>query len=87
MAAQVSRRYTTRQAGSGCLLFGCTGPTSTGACARVGIGEKVACAGGVLTCLDEPSDPYRVPSQLTLCPITLLQSLAVPTDSSLLPPA
>ena len=86
MAAQVSLRYTTREVGSGQLLFRCPGPNSNGACGRVAIGATVGCAGNVLTCLDTPADRYQVPAELTLCPITLLQSLAVPTDSSLLPP-
>jgi hypothetical protein len=87
MAVQVASTYETREAGSGRLLFTCTGPTSSGACGRVTIGENVACAGEILTCMDTQGDACRVPNQLSLCPITLLQSLAVPTDSSLLPPA
>jgi hypothetical protein len=87
MGAQVARVYATKDADSGRLLFTCRGPTRSGACDRVAIGENVACAGKQLTCVDARSNVYGVPKELSLCPITLLQSLAVQTDSSLIPSA
>jgi hypothetical protein len=84
MKAQVGGTYATREADTGRLLFTCPGPTGSGACGRVALGENVACAGNLLTCVDACSDVYSVPRQLSLCPITLLQSLAVETDSSLI---
>ncbi len=50
----------------------CAGPDSTGACPEVAVGEIVPCAGCLLygTVFGE-SSPYRVGSQMTLCPVLL----------------
>jgi hypothetical protein len=82
-----SATYATSEADSGQLLFTCTGPDARGACGRVAIGEVVACARKALSRLDGNDEAYLVPCQMTLCPMTLLQSVAVPAESSLLPPA
>lgn len=62
----------------------CRGPGPDGACCRAAIGEPAACAGLFVRPARGPGDPvYPVPSTLTLCPVTLARSLAVPTDSTL----
>jgi hypothetical protein len=60
----------------------CRGPDSDGSCPRVGVGEVVPCAG----CILQPASagerrPYLVSRQATLCPVTLAQALAVPSDA------
>jgi hypothetical protein len=63
----------------------CGGPSVDGACPRVAVGGIIPCAGYALV----PSGPrdarsYTVSPQMTLCPRTVAEALAVPSDSALL---
>ncbi len=59
----------------------CSGPDSSGACPEVEVGEIIPCAGCLLygRAFGE-SSPYRVGSQMTLCPV-LLASLVSAEES------
>jgi len=61
----------------------CAGPAPDGSCPRVAVGELLPCAGHALAPEGSPGQPYAVPGQATLCPVTLAASLAVSSDSVL----
>ena len=62
----------------------CTGPDANGACPRVRIGETVACSGRALRLHGVAGAGYAVGSAMTLCPVTLAASLAVPVETDLI---
>ena len=62
---------------SGRIAWHCPGPDARGACGRVPIGAEMPCIGKELTVVGAGGDPYVVPRQMTLCPVTL--ALAVGT--------
>ena len=67
------------------VIGSCVGPAADGACPRVAIGQMVPCAGYELA----PAGvrhvrPYEVSPQMTLCPLTVAQALAVESDSTLI---
>ncbi len=65
-------------------VSGCIGPSPDGSCPRVRIGAVIPCAGGELVPSWLPgASPYSVSKQMTLCPLTLAEALAVPSDSAL----
>lgn len=55
----------------------CPGPDERGACRRVAIGQQVPCIGRALVIVGLSDDPYVVPPQMTLCPLTLAAGLGV----------
>lgn len=64
----------------------CDGPLRNGACPRVAMGDVVPCSKHLLVRVGDPSmEGYAVPAELTICPVVLAQSLAVPVETSLLP--
>lgn len=62
----------------------CAGPDPDGSCPRVRIGAVIPCAGGELVPSWLPgASSYSVSKQMTICPLTLAEALAVPSDSAL----
>jgi hypothetical protein len=62
----------------------CIGPDPEGACPRVRVGAVLPCAGADLVPGWLPgASPYSVSKQMTICPLTLAEALAVPSDSAL----
>jgi len=64
----------------------CIGPQPDGSCPRVNVGDVLPCAGYALVpeLAARGAQPYAVPGQATLCPVTLAAALAVDSDSALL---
>ncbi|HYA00137.1 MAG TPA: hypothetical protein VEK76_07270 [Candidatus Binatia bacterium] len=63
----------------------CAGPLPDGSCPKVAVGAVVPCAGmEVVPAGAADAQPYCVSSHMTLCPRTLAEALAVPSDSALL---
>jgi hypothetical protein len=68
------------------LVGGCGGPSLDGACPRVAVGGIIPCAGYAIVPAGAGSArPYTVSPQMTLCPRTVAEALAVPSDCALLP--
>jgi hypothetical protein len=60
----------------------CAGPSSDGACPRVAVGGVILCAGFAILPEGASDDrTYTVSPQMTLCPRTVAEALAVPSDS------
>ncbi|HEY8676174.1 MAG TPA: hypothetical protein VIO13_09450 [Candidatus Dormibacteraeota bacterium] len=67
------------------VVGGCGGPSADGACPRVAIGGIIPCAGYALVPAGaRDARPYTVSSQMTLCPRTVAEALAVASDSALI---
>lgn len=65
---------------TGEVVWHCAGPDARGACRRTGvhIGDEVPCIGRLLTIVGSDGEPYEVPVQMTLCPVTLAAALDAP---------
>jgi hypothetical protein len=69
--------------GSHRLVGSCTGPSADGACPRVAVGGVIPCAGFAIVPREASDDrAYTVSPQMTLCPRTVAEALAVPSDSA-----
>ncbi|MBV8529434.1 MAG: hypothetical protein JOZ75_14080 [Candidatus Dormibacteraeota bacterium] len=68
---------------TGAQVQQCTGPLPDGSCPRVAIGDILPCAGHGLApaASGAGAQPYAVPGQATLCPVTLAAALAVASDA------
>jgi len=67
------------------VIGGCAGPSADGACPRVAIGGIIPCAGYALVPAGaRDAQPYTVSSQMTMCPRTVAEALAVASDSALI---
>ena len=67
------------------IAGGCGGPSADGACPRVAIGGIIPCAGYAIVPVGaRDARPYTVSPQMTLCPRTVAEALAVPSDSALI---
>jgi hypothetical protein len=61
----------------------CSGPSADGACPRVAVGGVIPCAGyAIVPAGARDAWPYTVSPQMTLCPRTVAEALAVPSDSA-----
>ena len=70
---------------SGSEVQRCTGPAADGSCPRVKVGELLPCSGHALVPAESTGQPYAVPGQATLCPVTLAAALAISSDSLFTP--
>ena len=65
------------------MVGGCGGPSADGACPRVAVGGVIPCAGyAIVPAEAREARPYTVSPQMTLCPRTVAEALAVPSDSA-----
>lgn len=63
----------------------CAGPQVDGSCPLVAVGDVIPCAGSeVVPAGMIDAEPYQVSPHMTLCPRTLAEALAVPSDAALL---
>jgi hypothetical protein len=65
------------------LVGSCAGPSADGACPRVAVGGVIPCAGFAILPAGASADrTYTVSPHMTLCPRTVAEALAVPSDSA-----
>ena len=63
------------------VVGNCAGPSADGACPRVAVGGVIPCAGFAIVPAEASEDhTYTVSRQMTLCPRTVADALAVPSD-------
>ena len=63
------------------VVGNCAGPSADGACPRVAVGGVIPCAGFAIIPAGASDDrAYTVSPQMTLCPRTVADALAVPSD-------